>query len=237
MLPETQTSEAARLQTLAVRLMFCDTTYELYRRDPGSAAAAFGLEASALAYLPAADMPQLRAERRGRKLGVLGEIRKTFGQAYPLIEALPEYAFENFLCDDAFFDPTSGLPHPYGTGPGYENASKFFFWARTHLTLSGAPGRVNAGLAMKGDFSAYLIDQHKRGSHEYYRRFSQGVFWREFPHRLLPIILMTAERHVFRIDDAARGDQVRRSGAFDLDGLTPEAPEPFEAGNDLFDGR
>lgn len=224
MTPETPAVDAERLQTLMVRLLFCDMTFEKYRRDPAAAAAAFGLGPQSLALLPAADTPQLLAERHGRKMGVLGEVKKIFGQAYPLIDAIPEYRFEDFLCDDAFFDASSGLPHPYGVGPGYENASKFFFWVRKRLDFTRTSTRINAGLTMKGDFSAYLINLHNRGSHDYYRRFQHGIYWHEFPDRPLPVIMMTPERQVFRVTETAPYRSVCQSGAIDIDRLEPEEP-------------
>lgn len=222
MIPETDRVDAARLQTLFVRLLFCDVTFDSYRHDPLRVATAFGLGTDALALLPDGDMPQLLAERHGRKMGVVGEIRKVFVRSYPLIEALPEYRLEDFLCDDVFFDAGAGLPHPYGVGPGYENASKFFFWARNTLRLSGSPARLSAALALKGDFSAYLIDQYQRGSHDYYRRFQHGIYWHEAAAGKVPIILMTAERHMFRITDTARYRTASETGAIDLDLLQPE---------------
>lgn len=215
---------AGRLQDLFVRLLFCDITYERYRADALGLAREFGIDIAALAALPDADAPQLLAERRGRKFGVMGEVEKVFRQSYGLIESLPEFGFEEFLCADAFFDDASGLPHPYGVGPGYENASKFYFWARETLTLTGSPDRLNARLVMNGDFAAYLIDQYGRGAEEYYRRFANGVYWRESPDAGLPVILMTVERHVFRIDDQERYESVVTAGTVNLDSLMPEPP-------------
>ncbi len=227
MMRETRTigSDAGRLQTLFVRLLFCDITYERYRTDRPGLARDFGVALAACDQLPAPETPQLLAERHGRKTGVLNEIRKTFGQSYRAIEALPDYSFVDFLCSDAFFDDDAGLPHPYGVGPGYENTSKFFFWVRSTLNLDGAASddadRRHTRLMLNGDLAAYLIDQHARGAHDYYRRFANGIYWRESPAAARPVILMTAQLDVYRIgNDNRYGD--RLSGAFDLDTLTPE---------------
>lgn len=222
--PAAAQTGAGRLQNLFVRLLFCDVTYERFRADRPGLAREFGIDPAALAALPDADAPQLRAERRGRKIGVSSEVKKTFAQSYAVIEALPEFGFDDFLCSDAFFDDASGLPHPYGVGPGYENASKFYFWARSTLTLNGAPDRLHARLMMNGDFAAYLIDQHRRGAENYYRRFANGIYWRESAETTLPVIFMTAERHVFRIADDRKYRDMLAAGAIDLDSLMPEPP-------------
>lgn len=216
-------SDAGRLQTLFVRLLFCDITYERYRADRPALANEFGVDIDALSDLPDPDAPQLIAERHGRKMGVLREVRKTFARAYDLIEALPGYSFEDFLCSDAFFDDTSGLPHPYGVGPGYENASKFFFWTRTTLDLDGSAERLHVRLMVNGDFAAYLIDQHNRGAEAYYRRFANGIYWREAASRPRPVILMTAQLDVYRIVEDAAHQEIL-ANAIDLDALTPEPP-------------
>lgn len=230
MTPETASTDPANLQIFLVRLLFCDMTFARYCADPEAIAAEFSLSPASLAQLPDCATPQLIAERHGRKMGVLGEIRKAFGQAYPLIEAIPEYRFENFLCDDAFFSASSGLPHPHGAGGGYENISKFFFWARNRLALCGSPARLKAGLMMKGDFAAYLIGLHNRGSQDFYRQFARGIYWREDSEHPLPIILMTAEHHVFRIADDRQRRAMLTSGAVDLDRLSPGG---IEADTDL----
>jgi hypothetical protein len=219
-------TSAGRLQNLFVRLLFCDITYERYRVDRPSLARDFEIDLDTLTALPDPDAPQLIAERRGRKAGVIGEIRKTYAQSYELIEVLPGYSFQEFLCSDAFFDDAAGLPHPTGVGPGYESASKFFFWTRHTLNLStlaadAPPDRLHARLMLNGDFAAYLIDQHNRGADAYYQRFANGVFWRESPASQRPVILMTAQLDVFRIgDDNQFHDML--AGAADLDDLHPE---------------
>ena len=216
-------SNAGRLQTLFVRLLFCDVTYERYRADRPALAHEFGIDIGALSGLPDPDALQLIAERHGRKTGVLIEVKKTFARAYALIEALPEYSFADFLCSDAFFNDASGLPHPYGVGPGYENASKFFFWVRSTLRLDGSAARLNARLTLNGDFAAYLIDQNRRGAVDYYRRFANGIYWREAADNPLPIILMTAQLDVYRISDANQYPDLQ-ANAIDLDGVAPEPP-------------
>lgn len=219
-------ASAGRLQNLFVRLLFCDVTYERYRADRPGLARDFDVDPGALADLPDPDAPQLVAERRGRKAGVMGEIRKTFAQSYELIEGFPEYSFEDFLCSDTFFDDAAGLPHPSGVGPGYECASKFFFWVRRTLNLAALaadapPDRLQARLMLNGDFAAYLIDQYNRGADSFYRRFANGIYWRESPALPRPVILMTAQLDVYRIGDRNQYRDMM-AGAADLDDLHAE---------------
>lgn len=226
MTPENATAEtgAARLQNLYVRILFCDETFERFRDDGPALAGEYGLDSAALAALPQPEAPQLLAERRGRQIGVKIEVQKTFAQSYEMIETLDGFDFARFLSSEAFFGDASGLPHPFGVGPGYDNASKFYFWARDNLSLDGTPQRLQVRSMMNGDFAANLIDHHERGADPYYRRFAKGIYWRESGRAALPVIFMTPERHVFRIADDAQYAKMRSTGAIDLDNLMPEPP-------------
>ena len=221
------TRRAARLQDLFVRLLFCDVTFDRYRADPASLVAEFGLGRDVLTALPDPGTPQLAAERHGRRTSVEREIRKVFGQSYTLIANLPGFVFGDFLCSDGFYDPRTGLPHPFGSGPGYENASKFFFWAKRNIDFDGPPDGARARWTMHGDFAAHLLEQYRRGAEDYYRRFARGIFWRERPDMDLPVTLMTANRRVYRIAAERQRQETIRSGAADLDNLAPP-PAPAE---------
>ena len=213
---------AARIQALYVRLLFCDETYDRYRSDRPGLAAAFDLDERALDDLPKADAGQLIAERKGRRIGVLNEIQAVFAQSYGLLEKRSDYRVEEFLCSDAFFDAGSGLPHPYGSGPGYENASKFYFWVRKTLCFGTGPEDMQTRMMLNGDFAAHLIARYADGSDKYFQRFSNGIYWRESVTGDLPVIFMTPERHVYRIGDAEGAKQAMASRPYDLDSLRPE---------------
>ena len=217
-----------RLQELYVRMLFCDDTFEVYRTDPWQLLSSYELDASALAALPDPDAPQLRAERRGRKAGVEQEVRKVFGQSYPLLEKIPGYKFEDFLSADAFYDPGAGLPHPFGSGPGYENASKFYFWAVSAIDFDTTPDGRQARWMLNGDFAAHLIEQHNFGADDYYRRFASGVIWRERAAAPLPAIHMNGNRQIYRIADRSALDKLSAAGAVWLDELTPEPAPDLE---------
>ena len=219
----TETTHALRLQELYIRLLFCDDTFDAYRTDPRELVTSYDLDEAVLAALPGADTSQLQAERRGRRLGVEQEIRTVFGQSFTLLEERPNYAFGDFLCSDAFYDPGAGLPHPFGSGPGYENASKFYFWALGAVDFSSPPDGERARWMFNGDFAAYLVEQHNLGADHYYQRFAQGVVWRERPDMPLPAIHMNVDRNVFRIADQAALDTIIASGAVNLEDLTPES--------------
>lgn len=217
-------THAERLQNLFIRLLFCDATFDRYCADREGLIRDSGLEGSDIAHLPDPDMSQLRAERHGRKSGVRREVIKVFAQSFELIEALPGFDFQDFLCSDEFFGADSSLPHPFGTGPAYENASKFFFWARAHVDFDGAPNGAQARMMANGDFAAYLIGQLEQGSDAYFERFAGGIYWNESAAADLPIILMTAQRHVYRIADTDGRAKALESGAVDLEQLQPEPP-------------
>jgi len=218
---------AARIQALYVRLLFCDETYDRYRTDRPGLAAAFDLDERALDALPKAGAGQLISERKGRRIGALNEIQAVFAQSYGLLEKRSDYQVGEFLCSDAFFDPGSGLPHPYGSGPGYENASKFYFWVRETLSFGTGPKDMQTRMMLNGDFAAHLIARYADGSDTYFQRFSKGICWREAVTGDLPLIFVSAERHVYRIGDAKSAKQTLSSLPYDLDSLRPE-PAPTD---------
>lgn len=213
-------------QNLFVRLLFCDDTLARYKDDPQSVAKAFGLDTDVIDTLPDPDGRQMRAERHGRKMAVLSEIRRNYPNGYPALETRDDFTIERFLSSDEFYDPAAALPHPYGVGQGYENSSKFFFWVRRVLGLDDPGVDPQLRLMVFGDFASYLVGQASGGAHDYYRRFGQGVFWRETPGTDLPLLYMTAERHFFRYTLDAQRAELDRQGSADLDALAPEARPP-----------
>lgn len=211
-----------RLQTLFVRLLFCDRTLQRYREDPAALAADYGLTREAIAELPDPDGNQMRAERHGRRAGVLREIQRNFPNAWQLLEQRTGFTFDDFLSSDEFYDPGAALPHPHGIGQGYENSSKFFFWARRTLGLDRPGADAQLRLMLTGDFGSYLVTQYGLGSADFYARFANGVCWRETPGSDLPMMYMTAERHLFRYTLESQYAELRRMGAVDLDALAPQ---------------
>ena len=203
-------------------MLFCDETFDLYRTDPGRLLSSYDLEKAALFSLPDPDAPQLAAERQGRKTGVEHEVRRVFSRSYPHLVTLPGYAFGDFLCADAFYDPGAGLLHPFGSGPGYENASKFYFWVGDVIDFDRTPDGARTRWMINGDFAAHLIQQVNLGADDYYRRFANGVIWRESTDAPLPVIHMDGHRQVFRISEAAVLQKLSAKGVVSLDALTPE---------------
>ena len=218
----TETTHAVRLQELYFRLLFCDETFDLYRTNPRELLTSYDLDETVLASLPGANTPQLQAERRGRRHGVEHEIRSAFGQSYVLVEKRPHYAFANFLCSEAFYDPGAGLPHPFGSGQGYENMSKFFFWPMAAVDLASPTDGPQARWLFNGDFAAHILELPSLGADDYYRQFAQGMIWRDRPGIPLPAIRMNVDRQVFRIADMAALDAIVAAGAVRLETLAPE---------------
>ena len=221
-------SHAERLQDLFIRLLFCDAVFDRYCADISALIRDFGLEEADRAHLPDPNSAQLQAERHGRKIGVRREVIEVFAQSFELIEALPGFDFQDFLGSREFFGDQHSLPHPFGTGPAYESASKFFFWARNNVDFAATEGGEQARNMSNGDFAAYLIGQFEQGSTAYFDRFASGIYWREFASTELPMILMTAERNVYRIADPAGHEKALATGAIDLNRLRPEPPPPLE---------
>lgn len=235
-----------RQQALFVRLLFCGETLAAYREDADSLLARHGLEPSAKAAFPDVASPAFRAEARGRQSLVRREVEKTFpatrrllveragrgaGAGAAMAEAPRDpLAIERFLSSDAFYDPRAGLPHPAGVGPGYENASKYFFWFRKANRIAAPGADVELRTMFYCDIAAYLMDLMTRPVHDYFRRFTGGVYWPRSPGADLPVHVLTEKLVLVTLNDAA---QARRLPGIGLQNLDTIRPGEWEIANNI----
>lgn len=221
----------ARLQALFVRLLFCGETVAAYRDDAEALLARYDLDASVMADLPDATSPAFQAESRGRRTLVHREVEKSFPATRSLLAKRASrdrgdgntdpLAIARFMSSDAFYDPSGGLPHPAGVGPGYENASKFFFWFRKANKIAAPGADIELRTMFYCDFAAYLMDVMTRPIHDFFRRFTGGVYWPRSPGAPLPVHLVTEKLVLLTIQDAAKARQLPAIGLQNLDAIRP----------------
>ena len=223
------TDRLERIQALFIRLLFCQRTLESFERDPDGVLIESGLAPADRALLPDPGGENFRAEARGRKEGVRREIARRFTRTEDVLTSrasdpsLPRLDFNDFLCSDHFHDPAKSLPHPYGVGPGYESISKHFFWLREAAGLARPGADIELRTAVNSDFALYLMDQISRPCHEFYKRFTGGVYWPQIPGQPVPAHVVSDQLYFFTIDDDAKIAQLPQIGLQNLDTVAPVA--------------
>lgn len=75
---------------------------------------------------------------------------------------------------------------------------------------------------LNGDFAAHLVEQHKFGAKNDYRRFVNGGMWRERMHAILSSIHMNGYRQFCRITDRPALDRLSAAIAVWLDTPAPD---------------
>ena len=216
-----------RMQTLFIRLLFCERTLDAYRRDAAEVLAEYGLSPETARQIPDIDAPQFAAEARGRRELVRREVDRWFKRTGERLSGdaaghgAEPHRFEDFLSSDFFYDPRMGLPHPSGVGPGYEAVSKYFFWLRDRYGIDRPEANLDLRSAIHMDFAQYLMDIKSRPHDPYYDRFTGGVFWPERAGQANPVHLVTDELYLFIIKDPEKIRQLPVIGLRDLDGIGP----------------
>ena len=225
---------ARRLQSLYIRLMFCNRTLERYRSDPAGVLAARGLPAEAQNSLPDPNDADFQAEAAGRKTGVYKEIVNTFQNTLTVLERIattggtdvPRLSFADYLSSDHFYDPVLALPDPNGVGPGYENSSKFFLWVCEGYGVRTPAAHPELRTTLYGEFALYLLALEKQPVDAYYKRFKGAVMWPRVYGTPLPVQVVTDKQVMLTVNDAAQVAQLGRIGIIDLDTVVPV---PYEA--------
>lgn len=230
-IPEETRERLERLQALFIRLMFCESTLEDYRRAPAEVLVEFGLAEAVQDQIPDVDTPQFVAEARGRRELVRREVDRWFTRTGERLTGVGAgngagngagpHRFEDFLSSDFFYDPRAGLPHPSGVGPGYEAVSKYFFWLRDRYAIDRQGADIDLRSAIHMDFAQYLMDVISRPRDPYFDRFTGGVYWPETPGQAIPVHLVTDKLYLFKLKDPEKIRQLAEIGLRDLDDVTP----------------
>ena len=231
--PHLDRAQLAELQTLFVRLLFCQNTLSDYTRDAASVLEDQGLPAEARSLLPDPTSDSFLAEARGRRLRVVRDVSNQFERTAAYFETLkeapqpgvPPLSFDAFLASDHFLDPMKSLPHPHGVGPGFESTSKFYFWMREAYGTARPGADVALRTALNLDFAAYLMRLRERPCHPYYDRFTGGVCWSETPGTAAPAYLLSDQLVLAKVASPEKVREILRIGIVDLDTV---APEPWE---------
>lgn len=231
--PRLDRAQLEALQTLFVRLLFCQDTLSAYTADAPAVLERHGLPADTRPLLPDPASERFLAEARGRRLRVVRDVSNQFERTAAFFESLketpqpgvPPLSFDDFLSSDYFLDPRNSLPHPHGVGPGYESTSKFFFWMREAYGTGRPNTHVPLRTALNLDFAVYLMQLRQRPCHPYYDRFKGGVCWHETPSEAAPAYLLSDQLVLAKVTSSAKVGEILRIGIVDLDTV---APEPWE---------
>ncbi|WP_175545712.1 hypothetical protein [Bacillus sp. N35-10-4] len=82
------------------------------------------------------NLPALRAERRGRWLQILSQLKPIFKYTFLSFEEdeifINSEIFQGFLSSEFLWDTNFSLPHPLGYGLGIEKATAFIHFLRTN---------------------------------------------------------------------------------------------------------
>jgi hypothetical protein len=220
-----------RLQKLFIKLLFCEPTRAAYCQSPRQVLSQYDLSPDYQKSLPDPNSEKFKVEAHGRRMRVF---RETFGQFPKTIEMLDKNLaetdgagpvggggpdFNTFLSSDAFTDPAWGLPAPDGSGPGYENVSKFYFWIRDVCGLSQPNAPIPLRTTANSEFAVHLINVSKTRSDPFYAQFSNGVTWRENPGASPPWYVVTDQLQFGRIISPPAF--IPYGGWPDMDALSP----------------
>jgi hypothetical protein len=229
----TRRETARRMQSLYIRLMFCNRVLERYLSDPLGLLAEFGLPADAQRSLPDPNDPNFQAEAAGRKTGVYKEIVNTFQNTLTVLERIatsgapdvPRLSFAEYLSSDYFYDPVRALPDPNGVGPGYENSSKFFLWVCDGYRIRTQAADAELRRTLYSEFALYLLALEKQPVDAYYKRFKGAVMWPRVYGVPLPVQVVTDKQVMLTVSDPAKVAQLGQIGIVDLDTVVPVAYE------------
>ena len=75
---------------------------------------------------------------------------------------------------------------------------------------------------LNGDFAAHLVEEHKFGANNDYRRFATGGIWRKRIDAIRSSIHMNGDRQVCRIADRPALDRLFAASAVRLDTPAPD---------------
>ena len=75
---------------------------------------------------------------------------------------------------------------------------------------------------LNGDFDAHLVEEHKFGANNDYRRFATGGIWRKRIDPIRSSIHMNGDRQVCRIADRPALDRLFAASAVRLDTPAPD---------------
>lgn len=118
------------------------------------------------------------AECNGKKIVVLKEIfnvYKEFFNSYfeneaSMNDVLNSDLFNNFLLSEEFYGVDKSFPHYTGIGKGYENSSKFFFYA-----LKNAPAYE---LELYTSIALHIHMQAQLSNVDFFKNFKESIIFK-----------------------------------------------------------
>jgi hypothetical protein len=178
---------------------------------------------------PDPQSPGHKAEIYGRRVLICRELIQRFPKSWEKLQIdssdsrVPK-AITPFFSSEYFFDPEFSLPSPEGLGPGYENVSKFFFWAKATL-FQAQYAEFNDLLNL--EFALHLMAQREEAVDLFYCQFENGIFWRSLLPGRLSILTPNLSLYQFEAKESGLEEKFSREfkshGLYDLDRLAPPA--------------
>ncbi len=214
--------ELVAVQTIYMKLLYCEATNAAYRASPTAVLDECGLPASTRTMLPRVESDDHRAEMHGRRLLAARELLLEYPALFAAVVGpdcdAPSVArqpfFSRFLSSRDFFDPKRRLPHAFGIGQGYENASAFFFWARAHLEMG-----PEARQALYENFGLWLVKTARCSAVPELQRHRRGAFF--FRNDGVAIVITGAGRAIEYLGVGEVGSVLRAAGLTGLEDLDP----------------
>jgi len=219
-------ADLVRLQRCYMKLLYCTETARAYERDPAGVLDAYGLATSARAYLPDVASENHRVEMHGRRVLAAQELLADYARTFacllgaeatvPAVTGAPW--FLAWLSSEEFFGTKDRLPHAFGIGPGYENASPFFFHARRRFVREAT--RPAARAPLYTDFGRWLVGQARESRAGGLARFRRGAFFDDAASG--SVVVVTSARQVVSVaDEAGLASKLAASGLTNLDEVSP----------------
>ncbi len=230
---EKEIFDLCALQELAVRLYFSDSLVEELKNNDFDK---IGADWKKL--LPDLKSEFFAVESFGRRVMIARELVRRFKKTFALLAGAEVRAdqivsadfFKEFISSDYFLTPFKSLPHPYGLGAGYENVSKFFFWAQDRYDLRSVKmlersTQIRSVLYL--EFSFHLLSQIKHATEPWYKDLGRGIFFSELPNAKETIVAIDLDFQAKRIaSDISK--KLLEAGFVNLDSI-----ETFEQTNKL----
>ena len=169
-------------------------------------------------YLKCIDIDKYRSEVYGRRILISNEISDRFKVSLKIYFKNDSFSSKDFVEDEClslffnssfFIKSKYGLPAVEGIGNGYENISKFYFWALENVTNKDFIEMLQL------EMSVYLIMQNESSLDTYFKRFSNGILVKNG----LNTFFVTSDCDVFELNDQVDIDNIKSMNIFKIEDL------------------
>lgn len=183
-----------------------------------------------LSYMESADVGKLKSEFYGRRMLVAIEIMDRFKSSMKEfflrdditpIDFIKDEQLSSFFDSENFLKSHHCLPSPEGIGKGYENISKFYFWAMTNIKSKEFIEML------KLEMASYVLSQSLGAVDNFFNKFSNGIFIESIAGGYL----VTKEGDVFEMNNQEHIRNIKDLGVFNLKDLLMSGNENERKGS------